>query len=114
MNLGAQVKKLRRSLKLTQKEFARRIPGRALGRVDYTYIGKVERGHSLPSIKLLTRMAEIYGVSVGYFFLEDSKVVLKVKEEIQSWTVEKLAAFAEELTRRVEESIKKALTEIQH
>ena len=66
MNLGVQVKKLRKSLKLTQKQFAERIPGR----VDLTYIGKIERGRSLPSIKLLMRMAKTYSVPIGYFFLE--------------------------------------------
>ena len=68
MRLGQQVKKLRKSLKLTQKEFAERIPGR----VDNTYIGKIERGYQYPSIKLLKRIGKAYSVPVSYFF-EDKK-----------------------------------------
>lgn len=67
MRLGQQVKKLRKSLKLTQKEFAERIPGR----VDNTYIGKIEQGRQFPSLKLVERAAKTYGVLVLYFFLED-------------------------------------------
>lgn len=116
MNLGAQVKKLRKSLKLTQKQFAKRIPGAGRGRVDYTHINKIERGHSLPSVKMLTRMGETYGVPIGYFFLESSLiriVTLRVREKVQSWAVDELVAFEEELKEKVEESVEKALTEIQ-
>ena len=68
MRLGQQVKKLRKSLKLTQKEFAERIPGR----VDNTYIGKIERGYQYPSIKLLEKIGRVYCVPLSYFF-EDEK-----------------------------------------
>jgi len=117
MRLGQQVKKLRKSLKLTQKQFARRVPGRRLGGVDHTFIGKIERGHSLPSIKMLTRMAKTYGVPVGYFFLEDSlvkAVSLNVKEDVRHWLLGNLPAFEEGLRKKIEGSIEKALTGIPH
>jgi len=41
MKLGQRVKKLRKKLGLTQKQFAQRIPGK----VNHSYIGKIERGH---------------------------------------------------------------------
>ena len=67
MSLGQQVKKLRKGLKLTQKEFAERIPGR----VDNTYIGKIERGYQYPSIKLLKKIGRAYSVPLSYFFVDE-------------------------------------------
>lgn len=118
MRIGQQVKKLRKSLKLTQKEFAERIPGR----IDYTYVGKIERGHQYPSLKLVKRTAETYGVPVLYFFLEDGgadaedfdrylDVSLNVKEWIRRWMVQKLAAFEEELKQEIEKAIEGAFRE---
>lgn len=118
MRLGQQVKKLRKSLKLTQKEFAERIPGR----VDNTYVGKVERGGQYPSLKLLERVARAYGVPVLYFFLEDGgaeaedfdrclEVSLKVRESIRRWMAEKLLTLEDELFREIDEVIEGALRE---
>jgi len=75
MNLGERVKKLRKSLGLTQKQFAQRVPGK----IDYTYIGKIERGRQYPSLKLLERIGRTYSVPLRYFF-EDSKE--RRKEEV--------------------------------
>lgn len=62
--IGERMKMLRQSLHLSQTEFAHRIPGK----VGYAYIGKIERGHQYPSIKMLERVAESYGVPISYFF----------------------------------------------
>ena len=68
MNLGQRLKKLRKSLNLTQREFALRLPGKT----GNTYIGMIERGKQHPSLKLLERIGKAYSVPVSYFF-EDSK-----------------------------------------
>ena len=68
MKLGQRVKKLRKKLGLTQKQFAQRIPGK----INYSYIGKIERGHQYPSLKLLERTAKAFSVPLSYFF-EDEK-----------------------------------------
>jgi len=39
MKVGERIRKLRKKLGLTQKEFAERVPGK----VDYTYIGRKKR-----------------------------------------------------------------------
>lgn len=120
MKLGKQVKKLRKHQGLTQREFARRIPGQP----DLTYIGKIERGDQDPSLKLLRRMATAYDVPLGYFFLEKSqaqaeamdrylRVSLSVKEDVRRWLLERLPVFEEELREKVEGSIDKALKEVQ-
>ncbi len=62
--IGKRVRELRQRKGLTQKELALKIRGK----VDYSYIGKIERGEQLPSLKMLTRLSEALVVPLGYFF----------------------------------------------
>jgi len=64
VKVGQRVKKLRKSLGLTQKQFASWVPGK----VDHTYIGKIERGYQYPSLKLLEKIGRTYHVPLSYFF----------------------------------------------
>ncbi len=66
--VGERLKKLRKRLGLTQKQFARGVSGK----VDYTYIGKIERGHQYPSLKMLERIGRAFSVPLSYFFEDDS------------------------------------------
>ena len=68
MNLGKRIRKLRKRLGLTQKEFA----GRVVGKVDYTYIGRMERGEQYPSLKMLEKIGKAFGVPLSYFFEDNS------------------------------------------
>jgi len=68
MNLGERIRKLRKRLGLTQKEFA----GRVVGKVDYTYIGRMERGEQYPSIKMLEKIGKAFDVPLSYFFEDNS------------------------------------------
>ncbi len=68
MNLGERIRKLRKGLGLTQKEFA----GRVVGKVDYTYIGRMERGEQYPSLKMLEKIGKAFDVPLSYFFEDDS------------------------------------------
>jgi len=68
MNLGERIRKLRKRLGLTQKKFA----GRVVGKVDYTYIGRMERGDQYPSIKMLEKIGKAFGVPLSYFFQDNS------------------------------------------
>ena len=47
--IGQKLRELRQRKGLTQKELARTVRGK----VDYSYIGKIERGEQLPSLKVL-------------------------------------------------------------
>ncbi|MBI3326393.1 MAG: helix-turn-helix transcriptional regulator [Nitrospinae bacterium] len=49
---------------LTQKALAVKMQGK----VDYSYIGKIERGEQLPSLKMLKRLSEALAVPLSYFF----------------------------------------------
>ena len=60
MILGERVKKLRKSLGLTQKQFVNQLPGKT----DQSYIGMIERGKQYPSLKMLERIG-------GGFFRTD-------------------------------------------
>ena len=68
MGIGKRLKALRKKLGLTQKEFAERVEGK----IDYTYIGKIEREEQYPSLKMLQRIAKAFSVPLSYFFEEES------------------------------------------
>jgi transcriptional regulator with XRE-family HTH domain len=62
--IGLILRRLRLAHGLTQKHLARRVAGG----IDTTYIGKIERGDQLPSLKVLLRLSKTLGVSVSDFF----------------------------------------------
>ncbi len=64
MEIGERLKILRKRLGLTQKQFAARIEGK----IDYTYIGRIERGEQYPSLKLLERIGKSFSTPLSYFF----------------------------------------------
>src|SRR6266545_23751 len=64
--IGRRLKRARMEKGLTQKELAAKVAGG----LDYTYIGKIERGEQLPSLKILLKISEALSVAVGYFFQE--------------------------------------------
>ncbi len=68
MCLGERIRKLRERSGLTQKELA----GRVVGRVDYTYIGRMERGRQYPSLKMLKKIGKAFDVPLSYFFEDNS------------------------------------------
>lgn len=67
-DIGRALKRLRTERGLTQKELAALVSGG----LDYTYIGKIERGEQLPSLKILIGLSEALGVSPGLFFQEEA------------------------------------------
>lgn len=76
--IGQRIRKIRQMRGFTQKVLA----GRLVGRVDYSYIGKIERGEQLPSLKVLERLADALTVPVGYFFSDEAWTDL-LPEEIR-------------------------------
>jgi len=83
MNLGERVKKLRKSLGLTQKQFASRVPGK----MDYTYVGKIERGQQYPSLKLLERIGATFSKPMSYFFKDEDQPTIHERAEKMSQRV---------------------------
>ncbi|MDD5066852.1 MAG: helix-turn-helix transcriptional regulator [bacterium] len=66
MEIGKRLKVLRKKLGLTQKELSARIKGR----IDYSYIGKIEREEQNPSLKIIKKIAEAMHVRPEYFFTD--------------------------------------------
>ena len=62
--IGQILRALRQQKGLTQKELASKIQGK----VDYSYIGKIERGEQLPSLKMLERLSNALTVPLNSFF----------------------------------------------
>ena len=108
IKLGQRVKKLRKSLGLTQKEFASRVPGK----VDHTYVGKIERGHQYPSLNLLERIGRVYHVPLGYFFQGEGQKsrMLRWREELGKVCVQ--ATSVAVLIKRLQEELKKLKAEL--
>jgi transcriptional regulator with XRE-family HTH domain len=64
VKIGEKLRTLRKRLGLTQKQFAAWIEGK----VDYTYIGRIEREEQYPSLKLLERIGKSFSTPLSYFF----------------------------------------------
>jgi transcriptional regulator with XRE-family HTH domain len=62
--IGQTLRALRQREGLTQKELASKIQGE----VDYSYIGKIERGEQRPSLKMLERLSHALAVPFSSFF----------------------------------------------
>jgi transcriptional regulator with XRE-family HTH domain len=62
--IGLTLRRLRHDRGLTQQALAQRVAGG----VDATYIGKIERGAQLPSLKVLLRLGNSLGIVVSEFF----------------------------------------------
>ena len=72
--IGKRLKILRLEKGLTQKVLAAKVRDG----VDYTYIGKIERGQQLPSLKVLHRISETFSVPIGSFFRDEPDTVVYV------------------------------------
>ncbi|GAB7026008.1 helix-turn-helix transcriptional regulator [Geotalea toluenoxydans] len=67
LKIGSRLKRLRMEKNLTQKELAVMVSGG----LDYTYIGKIERGEQLPSLKILLKISDALSVPVATFFQDE-------------------------------------------
>jgi transcriptional regulator with XRE-family HTH domain len=70
--IGEKLRNIRKNLGLTQKQVAERM----VERIDYTYIGKIERGELMPSLKMLKRIGEGLEIPVDFFFQKETVVEL--------------------------------------
>lgn len=70
--IGSRLKEIRVEKGLTQKELASRVRGG----IDYTYIGKIERGEQLPSLKILMKISDALSVPLIRFFQDDASATI--------------------------------------
>lgn len=61
MNIGEKIVALRRSKNMTQSELGAKL------NVTFQAVSKWERGESYPDFDTLSKIAKIFGVSIGYF-----------------------------------------------
>lgn len=62
MELGSKIKKIRTEKKLSMRQLAEKLD------VSQAHISKMEKGENLPSLPLLQKMAEVFGVPMRDFF----------------------------------------------
>lgn len=73
--IGRRIKRIRAERGLTQKDLASKVKGG----IDYTYIGKIERGEQLPSLKVLMKISDALSVPLCLFFVtEDMAGILEI------------------------------------
>lgn len=65
-HLGHRLRAMRQRLGLTQEQLAERA------NLHYSYIGQVERGEKIPSLRTLKRLASAMHTSVDFFLEEPS------------------------------------------
>jgi transcriptional regulator with XRE-family HTH domain len=76
--IGKKLKLLRKEKKWSQREVAEKID------VNFTYISKIENGR-IPSLTILKKLADLYGVSVPSLFGEEQDVPEELKEVGVEW-----------------------------
>ncbi len=79
--IGAKIRSLRRQLGLTQEQLGERAS------IHYSYVGQVERGDKMPSLRTLKKIASALNTDLRYL-LEDTPPYLPAREDTET-------AFAE-------------------
>ncbi|MBI4608103.1 MAG: helix-turn-helix transcriptional regulator [Candidatus Rokubacteria bacterium] len=105
--VGERLRSFRLRKSFTQRELAQRVSGG----VDLSYIGRIERGEQLPSLKVLQKLGHALGAGVGEFFgrepvervgrlTEPHPALWRMLQRLSSPDVRILLAVARLLARR--------------
>lgn len=108
--IGKRLRDLRQRMGLTQKALAK------MAGVDFTYIGKIERGEQLPSLNVLIKFGECLSLPLDRFFMDEATwrlVSLTPKDAHESMQRENLWELLRLLEGIPEEDIS-LLAEIAH
>ena len=70
MRFARKFKIFRREKKLSQKELARRL------KCSQAYISAIENGRRVPSIKMLEKIENFFGINMGWWFEEREREIL--------------------------------------
>lgn len=97
LSLGEQIRKIRQSLKITQKELAHSIG------VTPQYISLIEQGKGVPFLSSLSNMAEELGVTIDYLItgkegmVTDTIAAIKADKSLKVETKKALIAIVKNL-----------------
>lgn len=78
LDIGKRLREIRKRKGLTQKKLAE------IGDMDLSYIGKIERGEQLPSIKSLLKIGKALSIPVTSFFEEEEFFLLSLRDIIKA------------------------------
>lgn len=84
--LGANVQKYRKIAGLTQEQLAEKVD------CSNSHIGQIENGRGIPSLEVITKIANVLGVSVDQLIIADSKhpeliYLREIRKKLQSYPV---------------------------
>jgi transcriptional regulator with XRE-family HTH domain len=72
-----------RTFRLRRGFTQRSLAGHVAGGVDLSYVGRIERGEQLPSLKVLRKLGGALGISPGDFFESEPLVSAPVADRVQ-------------------------------
>lgn len=78
VDIGKRLREIRKKKGLTQRKLAE------IGNMDLSYIGKIERGEQLPSIKSLLKIGKALSIPVTSFFEEEEFFLLSLRDNIKA------------------------------
>jgi transcriptional regulator with XRE-family HTH domain len=73
---GRRLKELRRRRGLTQEQLAKLV------KLDYKFIGAIERGAKTSSFQTVEKLAKALGVEYYEFFISEPKLTASIQKEI--------------------------------
>lgn len=76
--MGRRIRELRDKRRLSLRQ-----AGDGIG-MDYSYLGRIERGF-VPSMTVITSIADFYNVDVSYILGEELEVPREMKDKILKW-----------------------------
>lgn len=83
--ISSNFKNLRKEINISQKEFSQKIE------VPVTTISKYERGETRPSVEILTRLGDIFGVNINWLLTGQGEMFLTKTEKEEEKEEEKPA-----------------------
>ncbi len=93
-SFGKRVKKLRKSMGLTQEEFAERA------NMEYKYLGAIERGEKNLTINNIEKIAKGFGIEAHQLFLFNFEG-LKIRERVTEEKIEDILNSCSKETKEV-------------
>lgn len=76
IQIGEKLKQARSKLRMTVREVAEKLD------VDYSYISKIENEHVTPSLEMVKKLADFYGMSLSEIFSNEPDNSLSTLNEI--------------------------------
>ena len=100
MKTGQKIKKIRKEKKWTQADLAEKL------NIHLTHVSRLETSRYAPSLELLKRISNLFGVTVDYLLKEE---VEDYQEEIKNKSLAEKIALIDRLEKEEQDAIIKVI-----